>query len=192
MLTLGSRSFRLVRPQSGFHVTLGDRQDLAVGDQWWRFEAHYVPADDDRGPGPVDTWEYWRLMISPMLFQTNDWRLLTEYAISEPADFPFPAGSAENLLGGGGSRADALMLRPGELRVLRRDGFLFTCEFEGEIDLPAGHEGGEEPVEFRLLDEIPFAGVSVHVPVNSADPVKAARALAAREIGLGETARFHV
>jgi hypothetical protein len=78
---------------------------------------------------------------------------------------------------------------------VRRDGYLFTCEFDGEIT-PTKEDmekdPGAVPVEFRMMEEIPFATVTVAVPLNAADPLSAARGIAEREIGLKEVARSRV
>ncbi len=41
--------------------------------------------------------------------------------------------------------------------------------------------------DFRLRVEIPFASVTVQVPLNADDPLTAAKAMAAREIQITET-----
>lgn len=109
-----------------------------------------------------------------------------------PGGFYPYAFSLENLLAErqGGPSGNVRTVYPGEFSILRREGYLFHCEFAGEID-PEGEERNDdtEREELTLRDAIPFASVTVRVPINSSDPVAAARALAARELHLTETRR---
>jgi hypothetical protein len=190
MLQIGSRSYQLVRAHSGFGVVVDDADLGFPGKQAWRFEAHYVPGDEDPGPPLEAPWEYWRLMINPMNFVLSDWRELADPALwdwEKDAEPFYPmCVTIENLLPDGMRGAAERTVRPGHFRVIRREGFLFTCEFDGEI---VAKEGEEVAGEFRLLDEFPFFEAAVHVPINAADPIVAARAMAAREIALTESAR---
>ncbi len=185
MLTFGARSYRLVTPQSGFHVTLGEPSDLVVGHQWWTFDAQYVPEDGDAGPPPGEVGEHWQLTLAPMNFETQDWQRLIDYVIDDDQPLhPFPQ-FATNLLD---SRGSSRQMYPGDFKIVRREGYFFHCEFEGEIVRPAAESGAPEHVdEFTLRDAFPFRRVTVHLPVNSPDPVKAARAIAARDLALLET-----
>src|SRR5260221_7975049 len=170
MLQIGSRSYQLVRGQSGFCVTIG-HGDLGFppGGQAWRLEAHYVPGDRDPGAPPEAPWEYWRLTINPMNFKLSDWRSLADPELWKEKEYDLPfyplSVSIENLLPDGMARAKARAVRAGDFRVIWRKGFLFTCEFDGEIQ---SKDGEEVAGEFRLLEEIPFAEVTVHVPINAA------------------------
>ena len=192
MLQIGERCYQLVRAQSGFHVTV-DATETGMWRQTWRFDAHYVPADVDPGPRPEAGREYWRLAINPMNLAVADWRQLAEYNAREDGGegfHPFSA-SLENLLHEWNDDKGVRTIFPGEFRVLRRDGYLFACEFDGEIK--AAVSDAEAIVgEFGLLEEVPFATVTVRVPINAADPVASARAIAAREIGLTSIGRTHV
>jgi len=195
MLRIGQRSYQLIRAHSGFHVTV-KHGDLQLGKHEWRFDAHYVPSDGDPGAGPTAEREYWQLRIHPMNFQTADWRQLVDYAVNEDNRLDFYPCSAhiENLLSFHRATKNVRSVFVGDFRILRREGYLFTCEFDGEIRAGSTDDPEAEEVagEFRLLDEIPFATASVQVPINAADPVATARAIAARELVLTETARTHL
>ncbi len=191
MLQIGPRSYDLVRGQSGFHLILDPSETSDFWQQRWLFHAHYVPNEADPGPASLPApWEYLHLMINPLWLSLTDWRDLTTY---NPTDHDvggfYPCSATlSNLIGtqrDGGETID-----PGEFRIIRRQGYLFTCEFEGEIDSETPEETGEEHLQLR--DEIPFASITVRVPINSADPVTAARATAARALGLTEVARTHL
>src|SRR5207302_5253565 len=159
--------------------------------QMWRFDAHYVPADSDTGACPGVELEYWQLAINPMQLVIGDWRQLTDIKQSDDLDssfYPF-GGNFENLLTyrrNGIKGVHTVFIE--EFRVLRREGYLFNCEFTGEIEAAAEDETEALAGEFRMLDEIPFASVTVRVPINATDPLASARAIAAREIGLAGVA----
>ena len=189
------------------------------GNQHWRFEAHYVPADDDSGPRVPGIWEYWRLFINPLSLQIKDWREdLTRVRIGLDGedDFFVCRSVLESIVGEGYTTEKGYAVEPGALRIIRRNGLLFTVELDGDIlpdenpFAPAAAKTGSAPVaggdepgpgpavphaaesdsgilgEFRMLDEIPLASVCVHVPVNSTDPVASARRMAARALHLSD------
>ncbi len=194
MLQIGSRSYRLVRGPSAFHVTLNPNER----DHWqqvWRLDAHFVPDDGDCGPELHGQWEYWWLAVNPMaFFQVTDWRDLARGSFFEDGDadpFMFNA-NIENLITLGAGRAPVRSLILDEFRVTQQDGYFFTCEMAGEIE-PA-RDGEEKMVsgEFQWREEIPFATATVEVPLNAGDPLATGRAIAAREIGLTEVARTSV
>lgn len=195
MMTLGSRTYSLVRAQCGLRVSLSVNPRYPHERQSWTVEAHYVPDDDDAGPGPGEAWEYWRMGIQPLgFYTTTDWRELVGLSRDDERLDPL-LGSAENLLARWHGREDVRGIHTGEFRVLRREGFLFTCEWDGEFGAQTVREG-EEPgagaLEFTLRDELPLREVRVEVPVNAADPLSAAKAIAARELGLTQWGRSHV
>jgi hypothetical protein len=96
----------------------------------------------------------------------------------------------ENLCDQGAERGKLREACVEECRIIGRDGYGFVMEAEGEVFAPEG-QTVEDGVtgDFRLRMEIPFASVNVSVPVNAADPLSAARAIAEREIGLKGVAR---
>jgi hypothetical protein len=75
---------------------------------------------------------------------------------------------------------------PGRLDVTRLNDYLFHCTFDSFVR----RDGKEIDLEFE--DDIPFAEVSLEVPINAADPVKTALALASRAVGLTEISGGHV
>lgn len=191
MLQIGSRTYQLVRSQSGLHVRL----DPSTGGLWqqvWRFEAHFVPADEDAGPALDGSWEYWRLSVNPMgFYRTTDWRDLAQFVFAEDsvADQVTFNGNIENLIHLGVGSNELRDVFTGDFRFIRREGYLFTCEFDGEIS--AGKDDDAESVtgEFRMMVEIPFVEATVAVPLNAGDVLATAKGIAAREIGLHEMAR---
>lgn len=192
MLQIGERTYDLVRNQSGFHLILDPGETSDFWQQRWSFDAHYIPSDTDPGPPPEAPWEYLRLSIQPLWLNLKDWRDLTTY---NPTDYNvggfYPASvTLENLLISSHLQGSNRPIDPGEFLIIQRNGYLFTCEFEGEIDLETPEGTKEEHLQLR--DEIPFATITVRVPINSADPVTAARAIAARELTFAEIARTHL
>lgn len=203
MLRIGERIYELVQSQSGFRVILDPSETDDFWQQRWLFDAHYVPAAGDPGPPAGALWEYQRILINPLWLSISHWHDLTTY---HPVDhgvngfYPF-AASLENLLQSRASHdEDNRIIYPDEFRVLRREGYLFHCEFEGAVNSQKEEPSGEqdeksaEPAaaEFQLRDEIPFTDVTVRVPINSTDPLAAARAIAARELGLTSIGRSHL
>jgi hypothetical protein len=100
----------------------------------------------------------------------------------------------ENILHLGGPHHPFLGLQLDEFRLLKRHGHLFTIEMEGAVLPPAakGKEPGMPTGDFRFLDEVPFASVSVAVPLNAADPLTTAKGIAQRELGVKGFARTKV
>ena len=185
MLQIGSRSYRLVRAQSGLHVRL-DPTEPGMREQEWRLDAHFVPADEDTGGELEAGWEYWRLHVNPFSrFRVEDWRELARGSFCEDEEIFFFV-DLENLMERGLRTVEERGVRIGDFRITRREGYLFTCEMEGTV---AGETDGAAEEEFRMEAEIPFATVWVQVPLNAGDPVAAARAIAARELKLGSVAR---
>jgi hypothetical protein len=187
MLQLGQRFYELVRGQGGFHLTI-EPQKHPRSKQRWMFDAHYVPAE--RGPGRDDgEWEYLRLTIHPFDFAVSDWRELGNFGLEtqgeEGADPILFHTTIENLLAEE-SEGACRRVDPGTFRARRGEGYLFHCEFKGVME----RDGAEE--ELSLRDEIAFTEVMLRVPINAADPVVAARAIAASEVGPKEIDGGHV
>ena len=196
MLQIGTRSYQLVRGQSGLHVSLDPNEREPWQQQVWRFDAHFVPGDEDCGPElDQPPWEYWQLTINPMaFFRIADWRELARgsFMEGEGADRFLFMPNVENLIGPGGGRNPVRDVSFDDFRIVIRDGWLFTCELEGEIAAAKEDEAATVAGAFRLVEEIPFATARVAVPLNAGDPLATARAIAAREIGLMQIARSSV
>ena len=159
--------------------------------QVWRWEGQYVP--DDADPGPAEFWqhEYWRVAVHPMSgLQVGDWRELAAGSLLEEHDNRLFWPSFDNLLASPGEKSERAA-RMGDFVVLRRVRYGFICQVDGDVECGEEKDVASEPVRehWALLDEFPLVSVEVGVPLNAADPVAAARAIAAREIGLTESVR---
>ena len=203
MLRIGERIYELVQAQSGFRVILDPSESDDFWQQRWLFDAHYVPAANDPGPPADVLWEYQRVLINPLWLTISHWHDLTTYhPVDHEVNGFYPmAANLENLLQGRASRDEGnRIIYPDEFRVVRREGYLFHCEFDGAIDPQKQESSAEkdeneaepEADEFQLRDEIPFTDVTVRVPINSTDPLATARAIAARELGLTSIGRNHI
>jgi hypothetical protein len=159
-----------------------------------RLEAHFVPDDD--GPAPWEEWEYLRLCINPLGFlELKDWQDLQHTSLldDDGCSTAMITAGIENILHLGGPHHPFLGLELDEFRILKRNGHLFTIEMDGAVHPPSGDkEPGMPTGDFRLLDEVPFASVSVAVPLNAADPLAAAKGIAQRELGVKGFARTKV
>lgn len=201
MLRLGHRLHHLVPAHSGLHVTL-DPNAHPLQRQTWRLDVHYVPGAEEGGLTGPWQWRYWQVRLDlGIALQTTDWRTLAEGLAADEDDLGPPpiCCTIENLLASRTAQARVRNLAVGTLRFVRRDGWLLTCEADGEVldgenaSEPAAEEtDAAPPGPFTLLEAVPFATATVHVPLNVADPEAAARRIAAREIGLKETARAYV
>jgi hypothetical protein len=188
MLRIGPRSYDLVRAQSGFHLVLEQSPSKQVN-QTWRLDAHYVP-QETHPPRADGLWEYLRLTLFAHNYAIDDWRDLTGLGL-DPLDEGeesawIGSGMIENLLAGRFAH-DERDFVPGDFVARRVAGYLFDCELDGVV---RDEENAEE--EVFLEDQIPFAGVSLHVPINAPDPIKTARAIVAREINLTECAQTRI
>jgi hypothetical protein len=183
MLRIGQRQYELVRAQSGFHVQLFPR-DFLKRTQEWRLDAHYIPTDRNT-PRDDDEWEYLRLTIFSEKYHLDNWRNLTGLGLDNDDDTWFGSADLENLLEDRFVRK-SLTIVPGRLDVTMAGDYLFHCTFDGILR----RGDAEEDLEFE--DDIPFAEVSLRVPINAADPVATARALAARAVGLTEISASRV
>ncbi len=190
MLLLAHRRYRLVRSQSGFHCVINP----LTGQSWsqvWRIEAHFVPDDDDPGPPPWQVWEYLRLAINPLAFlQVKHWHELERIDFLADDDGLFFM-SLENLIAG--RSAPVLDVAVSEFRTIGRDGLNLTLEMEGEVVAPSEEEKAKRPGEhgipvgeFKLFAALPLSSLVVAVPINSADPLAAAKGIAQRELGLSQ------
>ena len=184
MLRIGQRQYELVRSQSGFHVEIFPPDSLKRT-QEWRLDAHYVPTDGN-APRDDSKWEYLRLAIFSEKYHLDNWRNLTGLGLdNDDEDIWFGSASLENLLAGR-YEDEIFTIMPGRLEVTMAGDYLFHCVFDGILR----HGDVEEDLEFE--DDIPFAEVSIGVPINAADPVATALALAGRAVGLTEICGSHM
>ncbi len=159
----------------------------------WRMDLAFVPGDEDAGPPPWARHEMWRMHVGPIMgLRLEDWREWENLALFENEDvLPIIGATMENLC----SRSlNPHSVEIHDCRFLKREGYGFICQMEGEVFPPEDGSADEDGVagEFRLLMEIPFVSVEIAVPVNATDPLAAGRALAEREIRLRDSARSKV
>lgn len=179
MLRIGQKQYELVRAQSGFFVELFP-PDPIKRTQSWRLDAHYVPCEGNP-PRADGLWEYLRLTLHSEHYHLDNWRNLTGLGLdNDDEDTWFGGADLENLLAGRFVHEEDIIL-PGRLEVTWVNDYLFHCEFDGTL---RREDKTEEDLEFA--DDLPFAEVSVGVPINAADPVATALALAKRAVGLTE------
>ncbi len=176
MLRLGQKHYDYVRSQSGFFVTLGEPQDTR-GNQAWQLDLHFVPADTNPEPRPAWQLEYLELCFQPFGFHTADWRELDNFGPTEPLDPVLFNITLGNLLDGGYS-CPRRSVFPEECSVKYLGGYLFRVRFAGAVI------GDGEDVDLELEEEAAFVQFTTDAPVNAADPVAVAQAIAKREIKL--------
>ena len=178
MLRIGANEYELVRVHSGFSVALHAKRDDALGrEQVWELEAHYVPGENytPRADGEP---EYLSLNIRSEEYQVADWRALSGLGLDTEETTWLGWCSLSNLLVGRYDK-ESWSLTDGWLEVERLRDYLFHCEYTGARKLA---DGSFEAVE--LKDDLPFKEIVAYVPINAADPVAAAKAMAKRTIGL--------
>lgn len=181
-MRLGPQRYELVRSQSGFSVMLQPAHP-ARGPQAWQLDLHYVPAETNPRPRPLWECEYLELCFQPFRFQTADWHNLSGFGFGsgpdlDPILFNITLG---NLLDGG-HRCPRQSVFSDEITVNHLGGYHFRCQFSGSVCWD------DREYDLEVDDEISFTEASVNVPVNSRDPLAAARAIAQREIQLADCA----
>ncbi len=157
--------------------------------QTWRLDAHYVP-QENQPPREGCVWEYLRLTIFTSNYAISDWRDLTGLGLhpleeGQESDW-IGFGQIENLLAGRFAHDERSFI-PGNFVARRVAGYLFDCEVDGAV-----RDEKEQEEEACLEDQIPFAGVSLRVPITAPDPITTARAIVAREINLTECAQTRI
>jgi hypothetical protein len=177
MLRIGSRQYNLVRVQSGFRVELFPK-DFLKRTQSWQLEAHYVPMDGSP-PREDGELEHLELVIQSENYHLQNWRKLTGLELDNDEDTWFGSAWMENLLVGHFDHEHHDII-PGRLDVSPLNDYLFRCKFDGML------KNGDTAEDLEFEDDIPFAELSVSVPLNATDPVATASAIAAHSIGLTE------
>ena len=194
MLQIGTRLYQPIPAQSGIHIALDPVMRGHCQQEWW-LDAHFVPADEDFGTWAMTPWEHWCFALHPLGFRIlKDWRDLARGSYFEGEEGETGAGwpSIENLIAttrGGGQRMEVQFT---DFSIIRREGYLFTIEADGDVAPAKDSKEGAPTGDFRLRMEIPFASATVEVPLNAGDPLSTARAICAREIQLTEFARTDV
>lgn len=175
MLKIGNEKHEVIENLTGMSAML----DPALSGwqrQMWRMELGFMPL-----PGrslPWDPPQIWQIVVYPIGFLTvTDWRDLAGRDWFE-GDMPIMT-SLENRCAGG--RGHIHSVNVGDCVAVRRNGKVFTLELDGEVETAEGYDGPTG--ELQGLIEMPFSSIKVSVPANARDPVAAARALAARELG---------
>ena len=192
MLRLATRTLAPVSPQCGLHVMI-DPLEEGWRRHVWRIDLAFVPGEDDAGQPPWTEHELWRLHVGPIMgLRLADWRDLENLSLLENVDvLPLINATFENLCARREKVLDVNLL---ECRFLKRSGYDFVLQMEGEVFPPAADSGADDGMagDFQLFMELPFASVEMAVPVNATNPLAAAQALAERHIGLRASARSHV
>jgi hypothetical protein len=187
MLRIGTNEYELVRVQSGFAVTLHSPDvDVLKRNQVWELVAHYAPHENRYTLRADGEPEFLRVVLQSEEYAVKDWRKLSGLGLDQEGDHWFGHAWIENLLVGHYDK-EQWSLVPGWLDVELKHDYLFHCEFDGSRKLA---DGTEEDMEFK--DDLPFKEVTAYAPINTADPVAAARAMAARTVGLTEFAESRV
>lgn len=182
MLKIGNEEHEVVETLTGMSAVLDPAQS-GWHRQWWRMELGFLPLRGVRMPW--DAPQVWKLVVYPVGFLTvTDWRDLEGRQWFE--DIGPIMISLQNLCNG--DRQPHSMLA-GDCRAVKRNGTVFTLELDGEVEPAEGYDGPTG--ELRGLVEMPFSSITVSVPVNASDPVVAARALSARELGWQGKGRSH-
>lgn len=131
-----------------------------------------------------------RLTLFAHNYAIRDWRELTGlglHPLEEDKESAWiGSGMIENLLAGRFAHDERTFI-PGDFVARRVSGYLFDCELDGVV-----RDEEEQEKEVLLADQIPFAGVSLRVPINAPDPIKTARDIVAREINLTECAQGRI
>ncbi|TSJ77769.1 hypothetical protein [Rariglobus hedericola] len=158
--------------------------------QQWRLETHWVTSPDN-APEQADTSpEYLRLTVTADEYRISDWRELTGLGLDEIEDEGeggkfYGRGTLEHMLGPERElhcEPASFGLILGAMKVCRKEGYLFSCEFDATVKLDDG-----KTEELALKAELPFAGVSMNVPING-NAVAIGLARAREEIGSLEIA----
>ncbi len=193
MLTVGTRTYELVRAHSGFFLELDPTYALEPTQQW-RLETHWVTSPDNIPESADNEPEYLRLTVTADQYRLSDWRELTGLGLEEIDDEVegskfYGEGTLEYFLGResrpyGDVLSFDLIL--GVMEVRRKEGYLFSCEFDATVKFDEGVRD-----ELILKEDIPFAGVSMGVPING-NAVAIGYARARKEIGPLEIVGGHV
>jgi len=190
MLKIGTRCYELVRAHSGFFLELDPAMQPEPMQQW-RLEAHFVSSPANALLPVEDDVEYLRLTVTADRYRISDWRELTGLGLEAKDDDEedsrtfYGEGILEYMLGPEREPLDeppAFPLIVGDMEVKRKEGYLFSCEFDATVKFDDGRRE-----ELSLEAELPFAGVSMDVPING-NAVAIALARARREIGPMEIA----
>ncbi len=184
MLTLGTRTYELVRAHSGFFVELDPEWAIDPGQQW-RLATHWVTGPGNLPVSADNEPDYLRLTVTAHRYRLTDWRELTGLGLDELDDehegIPFYGECTLEYMMGTERKPyrepPSFDLILGDMKVRRMEGYLFSCEFDGTVKFD---EGRME--DFFFKTEVPFAGVSMRVPING-NAVAAGHARATREIG---------
>lgn len=181
MLKIGANSYQIVEPQSSLSVTLYPPGDLAGNQQQvWQLTANFVPDGVDYTPPTPWTDEHLELLMRADFYQVKDWRKLSGFGFEDENTDALVLPALTNRLAER-SESKELPFSLMDMSLKYEDDFVFHCELDGVHPLPDGKE-----VELKLQEMLSFKEVVAYVPINSADPVAAAKAMATKFLNLKE------
>jgi hypothetical protein len=187
MLKIGSNSYEMVDAQSYISVSLFPPGDGVIQrQQLWGLTASFAPEGDDYTPPNPWTDEYLELWMRAEKYDVPDWRELTGFGLGEQNNLWPVLSSLSNRLEHDFQKSD-LPISVHDLKLERVEDFIFRCELHGTRDLPDDAE-----LDLTFFELLIFKEVVAYVPLNSADSVAVAKAMAAKYIKLTEFASHRV
>jgi hypothetical protein len=196
MLRIGTSHYQIVEANSALSVQLFPPGESVLGRrQVWELQAHFVPQDVDYTPRPDGEPEYLELSLRAENYQVQDWRKLSNFGMdSESDDDPMIMASLCNrLVLTSGNRPEdmPITIRQAERISDHPDDeacdFLFDVSMQGVRRLDDGSE-----LELEVNTILTFKEIIAYVPLNAADPVKAAGVMAVKIIKLHKFAGSRV
>ena len=187
MLKIGSNCYEMVDAHSHLSVSLYPPGDGVIKrQQVWGLTASFAPEGDDYTPPTSETDEYLELWMRAENYHVQDWRELSGFGLGEENNLWPVLSSLSNRLEHDSQKSD-LPVTVHDLMLKRVEDFIFRCELHGARDLADDTE-----LDLTLFDLLIFKEVVAYVPLNAADPVAAAKAMAAKYIKLTEFAGHQV
>lgn len=181
MLQIGSNYYGIVESHSQVSVTLYPPGDSVGGrQQVWQLKANFAPDGVDYAPPSPGTDEYLELFLRPEFYQVQDWRKVVDFDYEAEDSDPLMFTSLTNRLAEG-SEPKELPITVDDLTLKHVGDFVFEWKLDGVRELPDGTEQ-----KLKVREMLSFKEVVAYVPLNAADPVAAAKAMAAKAIQLKE------
>jgi hypothetical protein len=187
MLRIGFNNYDIVDAHSHLSVTLYPLGDSVGGrQQVWQLKANFAPGEVDYSPPTPWTDEYLELFLRPEFYQVQDWRKLSGFNLGHEEDDGLVLATLTNRLAEGSDPRE-LAMTVDDLKLEFDDDFVFRFHLDGVHKLPDGTEQ-----ELKVREMLSFKEVVAYVPINSADPVTTAKAMAAKSINLMEFSEHRV
>jgi hypothetical protein len=187
MLKIGTNEYEGVDWQSTLSVSLFPPGEGVIGrQQLWELETNFCPFGGDYRPLIADTDEILKLWIRAENHHVADWNQLTGLGVADETKPGFTLASLSNLLNEDRHERE-FDISVDELTLEQNEGFIFSVEIDGTHTRP---DGTEE--ELHVLEIVTFKKVVAYVPLNAADPVATAKAMAKQQINLTEFASHRI